>query len=340
MAKKSKKKEDETKKVVAKCDNPNEVVANCDHPEEVIANSFLESDQRSSGENPQETFLSQYDIEKLIVTVRGEQVLIDQDIARIYGVTTSRLNQQAKRNIARFPESFRFQLTKEERDEVVANCDNLRSLKFYPSLPYAYTEQGIGQLSTVVHSKIAIERSIMIMNAFVAMRRFMVQNAGILMRIAHLEKHQIETDQKMDMLLDRMDKQSPKLLPEQIFATGCVWDAWTYVSDLVRSAKQRIVLIDNFVDDRVLSLLDKRADNVEATIHSRYHESFQTDLKKHNEQYREIQFVQLPHKNHDRFLIIDDDAYLLGASVKDMGVGMCAVTKMQVSPEIVLQLLK
>ncbi len=310
------------------------------NPDEVAAKSFLESDQRSSGDHPQETALSQYDIEKLIITVRGEQVLIDQDIARIYGVTTKRLNQQAKRNVARFPESFRFELTKEEVGEVVANCDHLQSLKFRPTLPYAFTEQGIGQLSTVVHSKIAIERSIMIMNAFVAMRRFMVQNASILMRIAHLEKHQIETDQKMDMLLDRMDKQSPKLLPEQIFATGCVWDAWTYVSDLVRSARRRIVLIDNFVDDRVLSLLDKRADNVEATIHSRYYESFQTDLKKHNEQYREIKFVQLPHRNHDRFLIIDEEVYLLGASVKDMGVGMCAVTKMQVSPETVLQLLK
>ena len=330
MAKKSKKKEDEAKKVVAKCDNPNEVFANCDHPEEVIANC----------ENPQGTALSQYDIEKLIVTVRGEQVLIDQDIARIYGVTTKRLNQQAKRNIARFPESFRFELTKEEVGEVVANCDHLQSLKFRPTLPYAFTEQGIGQLSTVVHSKIAIERSIMIMNAFVAMRRFMVQNAGILMRIAHLEKHQIETDQKMEMLLDRMDKQSPKLLPEQIFATGCVWDAWTYVSDLVRSAKQRIVLIDNFVDDRVLSLLDKRADNVKATIHSRYYESFLIDLKKHNEQYPTIEFIQLPHRNHDRFLIIDDKVYFMGASLKDMGVGMCAVTKMQISPETVLQLLK
>ena len=317
MANTSKKKKTEP---ITKCDQSIEVIANC--------------------ETPQETTLSQYDIEKLIVTVRGEQVLIDQDIARIYGVTTSRLNQQAKRNIARFPESFRFQLTKEERDEVVAKCDNLRSLKFYPSLPYAYTEQGIGQLSTVVHSKIAIERSIMIMNAFVAMRRFMVQNAGILMRIAHLEKHQIETDQKMDMLLDRMDKQSPKLLPEQIFATGCVWDAWAYVSDLVRSAKHRIVLIDNFVDDRVLSLLDKRADHVEATIHSRYYESFQTDLKKHNDQYREIHFMQLPHKNHDRFLIIDDDVYLLGASVKDMGIGLCAITKMQTTPETILDLLK
>ena len=315
---------------VTKCDQSKEVVAKCDNLEEVIANC----------DNPQETTLSQYDIEKLIVTVRGEQVLIDQDIARLYGVTTSRLNQQAKRNIERFPESFRFQLTKEERDEVVANCDNLRSLKFYPSLPYAYTEQGIGQLSTVVHSKIAIKRSIMIMNAFVAMRRFMAQNAGMLMRIAHLERHQIETDEKIDKILDRMDKQSPKLLPEQIFATGCVWDAWTYVSDLVRSAKQRIVLIDNFVDDRVLSLLDKRADGVEATIHSRYYEPFLVDLKKHNAQYREIEFVQLSQKNHDRFLIVDDDVYLLGSSVKDMGAGMCAVTKLQVSPELILGLLK
>ena len=311
---------DQSKEVVAKCDNLEEVIANCD--------------------NPQETTLSQYDIEKLIVTVRGEQVLIDQDIARLYGVTTSRLNQQAKRNIERFPESFRFQLTKEERDEVVANCDNLRSLKFYPSLPYAYTEQGIGQLSTVVHSKIAIKRSIMIMNAFVAMRRFMAQNAGMLMRIAHLERHQIETDEKIDKILDRMDKQSPKLLPEQIFATGCVWDAWSYVSDLVRSAKQRIVLVDNFVDDRVLSLLDKRTDGVEATIHSRYYEPFLVDLKKHNAQYREIAFVQLSQKNHDRFLIVDNDVFLLGASVKDMGAGMCAVTKMQVSPELILGLLK
>ncbi len=297
-----------------------EVIANCDHLEETV--------------------LSQYDIEKLIVTVRGEQVLIDQDIARIYGVTTKRLNQQAKRNIARFPESFRFELTKEEVSEVVANCDHLQTLKFRPTLPYAFTEQGIGQLSTVVHSKIAIERSIMIMNAFVAMRRFMVQNAGILMRIANLEKHQIETDEKIDLILDKMDENSPKLLTEQIFATGCVWDAWAYVSDLVRSAKQRIVLIDNFVDDRVLSLLDKRGDGVVATIHSRYSESLLTDLQKHNAQQREIKFTQLPHRNHDRFLIIDDEVYLLGASVKDMGVGLCAITKMQTTPETVLGLLE
>ena len=192
MAKKidNKSKEEIKELEVTNCDlqkdAPVEVVAKCNHPDEVIANcDHLEND------------LSQHDIEKLIITVRGEQVLIDQDIARIYGVSTKRLNQQAKRNIARFPSSFRFELTKEEVKEVVANCDHLQSLKFRPTLPFAYTEQGIGQLSSVVHSQIAIERSITIMNAFVAMRRFMVQNAGILMRIAHLERHQIETDQKI-----------------------------------------------------------------------------------------------------------------------------------------------
>ena len=223
---------------------------------------------------------------------------------------------------------------------MVANCDHLQSLKFRPTLPYAFTEQGIGQLSSVVHSQKAIERSIGIMNAFVAMRRFIVQNAGILMRIAHLERHQIDTDEKIDMILDKMEERSPKLLPEQIFQTGCVWDAWSYVSDLVRSAKQRIVLIDNFVDDRVLTMLDKRAEGVSATIHSRYHEQFQTDLRKHNEQYPAVDFVQLPHKNHDMFLIIDDKVYLMGASLKDIGAGLFAVTEMQISPETILGLLK
>lgn len=320
--KSSKKVNEEVHEPVTNCDQSEEVVANCDH---------LENGDIT---------LSQHDIEKLIITVRGEQVLIDQDIARLYGVTTKRLNQQAKRNSARFPSNFRFELTEEERDEVVANCDHLQSLKFRPTLPFAFTEQGIGQLSSVVHSQQAIERSIVIMNAFVAMRRFIVQNAGILMRIAHLERHQIETDEKIDKILDKMDENSPKLLPEQIFQTGCVWDAWSYVSDLVRSANKRIVLIDNFVDDRVLSLLSKRRDGVNATIHTRYTEQFLTDLEKYNKQNPVVEFIQLRHKNHDRFLIIDDTAYLLGASLKDMGVGLCAITQLTTSPETILGMLK
>ena len=162
----------------------------------------------------------------------------------------------------------------------------------------------------------------------------------MMQRILNVELHQLETDEKVNRILKTIEANSPKLLTEQIFATGCVWDAWAYVSDLVRSAKQRIVLIDNFVDDRVLSLLDKRSDEVEATIHSRYNESFLTDLLKHNAQQREIKFTQLPQKNHDRFLIIDDEVYLLGASVKDMGVGLCAITKMQTTPETILALLE
>ena len=321
MAKK-KKYTDEVPSVGINCDTSSKVVANCDN---------LDNGKVA---------LSQHDIEQLIITVRGEQVLIDQDIARLYGVTTKRLNQQVNRNSARFPSNFRFELTKEERDEVVANCDHLQSLKFRPTLPFAFTEQGIGQLSSVLHSHQAIERSIVIMNAFVAMRRFIMQNASILMRLLHLERHQIETDEKIDLILDKIDERSPKLLPEQIFQTGCVWDAWSYVSELIRSAKVRIVLIDNYVDDRVLSLLDKRAEGVSASIYSRYYEQFQVDLKKHNDQYPTIDFVQLPHRNHDRFLVIDNKTYLLGASVKDLGAGLCAVTEMQASPETILGMLK
>ena len=311
----------------------NEHIANCDSPDEVVT-------RRSNNLLVNETSFSQSDIEKMIFTIRGVQVMIDRDLASVYKVSTSRLNEQVKRNIARFPTNFRFQLTEAERDEVVANCDNLRSLKFNPSLPYAFTEPGIAQLSSVLHSEKAIETSVKIMSAFVAMRHFMIQNAGTLMRIAHLEQHQIETDAKIDLILDKMEENTPRLLPEQIFQTGCVWDAWTFMSDLVRSAKERIILIDNFVDDRVLALLDKRADGVSATIYSRFFEHFKTDLQKHNEQYPTIGFVQLPHRNHDRFLIIDNETYILGASVKDMGIGMCAITKMQLSPESLLQLIR
>ena len=323
MAKKKKNIGEENPELVTKCDHPIEVVANCNHIEKG------------------EVSLSQHDIEKLIITVRGEQVLIDRDLAYIYQVEVKQMNRQVKRNINRFPEDFMFQLTKAEYDSL--KCQNGTSNKRggdRRALPYAFTQQGVGMLSGMLRSEVAIETNIKIMRAFVAMRRFIVQNAGILMRIAHLERHQIETDEKIDMILDKMEEKSPILLSEQIFATGCVWDAWEYVSNLVRSAEKRIILIDNFVDDRILSMLAKRADGVSATIHSRYYGQLQVDLKKHNEQYPAINFVQLPHKNHDRFLIIDDRVYFMGASLKDMGAGLCAVTEMQTSPETILQLLK
>jgi len=297
-------------------------------------------------------------IESLIHIIRGQKVMFDFDLAMLYGTETKALNQAVKRNKERFPDDFMFQLTKVELDSlrsqiVTTNPTEYQSVEEWRSQfvtsnfvrmglrrpPYAFTRNGIGMLSSVLRSRTAVEVNIRIMRAFTAIPDIVNNNALMMQRILNIEQHQSETDEKVNQIITTIEKRIPEQLPEQVFATGCVWDAWTYVSDLVRSAKQRIVLIDNFVDDRVLSLFDKRAEDVEATIHTRYSETFLTDLKKHNDQYREIKFIQLPHKNHDRFLIIDDDVYLLGASVKDMGVGICAVTKLQTSPETILGLI-
>lgn len=251
------------------------------------------------------------------------------------------MKRQVKRNIERFPDDFMFELSQEEYASL--RCQNgtieigRGQHSKYP--PLVFTEQGVSQLSGILRSPYAIEVNIKIMRAFVAMRRFLSANAGMFQRIERLEQHQILTDQKVDQVLQRMDELAPTVTPDQIFATGCVWAAWSYVSQLVRSAKHRIILIDNFVDDRVLTLLTKREKGVSATIYSRYTEQFKLDLKKHNEQYAPITFIQLPHKSHDRFLIIDEHIYLMGASVKDMGSSLCAITKLEISPELVLSML-
>ena len=278
-------------------------------------------------------------IESLIRVIRGQQVMLDSDLAMLYGVENRRLNEQVKRNLNRFPDDFMFQL----------NVDEFQNLKsqFATSswggtrkLPYAFTRNGIAMLSSVLRSDTAVEVNIRIMRAFTMIPQLVNHNTQIIERIFNIEQHQQETDKTIQVILDKIEDVGPKLLPEQVFPTGCVWDAWTYISDLIRSAHQRIVLIDNYVDDRVLSMFTKRADGVSATIHTRYNEQFLTDLQKHNTQYPEIKFIQLTHRNHDRFLIIDDKVYLLGASLKDIGTGLCAVTEMTIAPETILGLLK
>ncbi|MBR4561620.1 MAG: ORF6N domain-containing protein [Bacteroidales bacterium] len=281
-------------------------------------------------------------IESLIRVIRGQQVMLDSDLAMLYGVETKRLNEQVKRNSNRFPEDFMFQLTQDEavrsRSQIATlNTQRGQNLKY---LPYAFTRNGIAMLSSVLRSDTAVEVNIRIMRAFTMIPQLVNHNTQIIERIFNIEQHQQETDKTIKVILDRIEDVSPKLLPEQVFPTGCVWDAWSFISDLVRSARQRIVLIDNYVDDRVLSMFTKREDGVSATIYTRHNEQFLTDLKKHNAQYPEIEFIQLPHRNHDRFLIIDDKVYLLGASLKDMGMGLCAVTEMAIEPETILELLK
>ena len=308
--------------------------------------------------------IDRINIESLIRIVRGQQVMLDSDLAMLYGVETKRLNEQVKRNLNRFPEDFMFQLTQDEavrsRSQIATLNDEgmlLRSQfatsnekdnplrpQFVTSngrggnryLPYAFTRNGIAMLSSVLRSDTAVEVNIRIMRAFTMIPQLVNHNTQIIERIFNIEQHQQETDKTIKVILDRIEDVSPKLLPEQVFATGCVWDAWTYISDLVRSARQSIVLIDNYVDDRVLSMFTKRKDGISATIYTRYNEQFLTDLKKHNTQYPKIKFIQLPHRNHDRFLIIDDKVYLLGASLKDMGAGLCAVTEMNIASEVIL----
>ena len=295
-------------------------------------------------------------IESLIRVIRGQQVMLDSDLAMLYGVETKRLNQAVKRNINRFPEDFMFQLTQDEairlRSQIVtlnkeelALRSQIATLKngrgqHKKYLPYAFTRNGVAMLSSVLKSEIAVGVNIRIMRAFTMIPQLVNHNTQIIQRIFNIEQHQQETDKTIKVILDKIEDISPKPLPEQIFPTGCVWDAWAFISDLVRNAKQRIILIDNFVDDRVLSLFTKRADGVSATIHTRYNEQFLTDLKKHNAQYPEIEFIQLPHRNHDRFLIIDDKVYFIGASLKDIGTGLCAVAEMEIAPETILKLLR
>ena len=266
-------------------------------------------------------------IENMIFTIRGVQVIVDRDLAMLYGVETKRMNEQVRRNLNRFPSRFRFQLTKEEVDEVVANCDHLLSIKYSPTLPYVFTEQGVAMLASVLRSETAVDVSIQIMDAFVAMRHFLISNAAVFQRIENLEQRQIATDQRIDRVFQLLEAgQQPQ---QGIFFDGQIFDAHTFVSDLIRSAKKRIVLFDNYVDDTVLALLDKRKKNVEAEIYTKaVSRQLSLDIARHNAQYRPIA-VTVFDRTHDRFLCIDNTVYHIGASLKDLGKKWCAFSKME-----------
>ena len=288
--------------------------------------------------------LSGTSIERKIYVVRGEYVMIDRDLAELYGVENRSLRQSVRRNIEKFPDDYLFKLTEGETNEVI-----LRGVSQSVIPPgyntggmqmFAFTEQGVAMLSTVLKSANATSVSVAIMRAFVMMRRFLTANAALFQRMDMLEHKQLETDRKLDVVLDKLEELSPAVTTEQLFATGCVWDAYTFVCDLIRSAEKRLVLIDNFVDERVLTMLDKRADGVEATVHTRYTEQVKLDFEKHNKQYAPIEYVQMPQAVHDRYLIVDYDVWLLGTSVKDIGRGLCTVIKVGFSPDEVIGLLR
>lgn len=268
-------------------------------------------------------------IENMIMTFRNTQVIIDRDLAKLYNVDTKVLNQAVKRNIERFPDRFRFQLSSTEKQELVTNCDRFNTLKHSTSSPFAFTEQGVAMLSSVLRSDTAIKTSIRIIDAFVAMRRFVANTSHIFKRLETLEYHQLETDKRIDGIFQLMERQE-KTPKQGIFFDGQIYDAYTFVADLIRSAKRQIILIDNYIDDTVLSLLDKReSSTVQALIYTAHiNKALKSDIEHHNAQYTPIE-VKIYKKSHDRFLMIDDNIYLIGASIKDLGKKLFGFSLMQ-----------
>jgi phage regulator Rha-like protein len=309
-------------------------------------------------------------IRALIHTIRGEQVMLDSDLAEIYGVETKVFNQAVKRNIERFPETFRFQLTGEEYDSLktrlegsssdeglrsqnatLEESENLRSQNATSSdagalrsqivtsshggrryLPYAFTEQGVSMLSAVLRSETAVKVSIEIIHAFVEMRRFLQANASIFARMDSMEKRQFALESKTMENFEKVFQALEAAEPPKkgIFYNGQVHDAHAFVSELIRKAKKSLILIDNYIDDSVLTLLTKRKKGVTASIYTQsISKQLTLDLDKHNAQYPLIE-VHTFKDAHDRFLILDEcDIYHIGASLKDLGKKWFAFSKFE-----------
>lgn len=261
-------------------------------------------------------------LSRMIYTIRGQQVMLDSDLAVIYGIEVKRLSEQVKRNSARFPDSFRFQLNNDEYQNLKSQFATSSEHGGRRHLPYVFTEQGVSMLSAVLHSETAIQVSIRIINAFVEMRRFISSNASLFSRLESIEKRQhsfeIDTNHNFEKVFQALDSAEP---PKQgIFFNGQVFDAYTFVADLIRSAKKSIVLIDNYIDDSVLTLFSKRQAGVSVGLYTKtVSKQLKNDVDKFNQQYPSIQIHSFD-QSHDRFMIIDgNELYHIGASLKDLG---------------------
>ncbi len=276
-------------------------------------------------------------IKSKIYTIRGMQVMIDTDLAGLYGVTTGNLNKAVTRNSDRFPDDFMFRLTKEEFKNLIFHfgISSLKSQFVISSsqwggrrkLPYAFTEQGVAMLSGVLKSDTAVRVNIQIMRAFVAMKKFLASNALIFHRLVIVEEKQIEYDKKFELVFDAI--QSKDIRPEKgIFFDGQIFDAYKFVSDIIRTADKSLILIDNYIDDSVLTLFSKRNKDVHVTIFTKdVSRQLSLDLTKYNSQYPPIEVKEFK-QSHDRFLIIDDkEVYHFGASLKDLGKKWFAFSK-------------
>ncbi len=275
-----------------------------------------------------EIIISQQQIENRIFTIRDKQVMIDRDLAEMYQVETKVLNQAVKRNIERFPDRFMFRLTKLEKNELVTHCDRLKNLKHSTTTPYVFTEQGAVMLSSILKSDMAVHVSIQIMDAFVQIRQLIGRETIQHIRLSNVENKLIQHDQKIHQLFHALEKNE---LPQKgIFINGQVFDAFRFVADIIRKADKSLILIDNYIDDTVLTLLDKRKEGVKCRCYTKQiSKSLKLDLQKHNEQYEKIEIYEFK-VSHDRFMVIDEEEiYHLGASLKDLGKRWFAFSKME-----------
>lgn len=275
-------------------------------------------------------------IEPLIRIIRNQQVILDSDLALLYGVETKRLNEQVKRNIDRFPDDFMFQLNKEEAEASRSQFATLNKRgSNIKHLPYAFTENGIAMLSSVLRSPLAIQTNIRIMRTFTSMRKMLANTMQMMQRLTRIEYQQIETDRRLDEVFRILGEKDDKPL-QGLYYNGEIYDAYTFVCDLIRQAKKRIILFDNYIDDTVLTLLDKRDKNVKARIYTKQiSQKIKLDIARHNAQYPPIE-IEVFTDAHDRFLCIDDVVYHFGASIKDLGKKWFGFNRMEQTTDMLL----
>jgi hypothetical protein len=287
------------------------------------------------------TIIDNQTIQNKIYTIRGVQVMVDRDLAELYGVETRRLNEQVKRNIERFPQEFMFQMTSEELDnwksQIATSNKEIMGLR---KLPFVFTEQGVSMLSAVLKSDTAIKTSINIIKSFVNMRKFLSANADMFLRFERVEQRLSLHDENFNKIFNAIEEKGiPK--KQHIFYDGQIFDAYLFVSNIIKSAKSSIKLMDNYVDESTLVLFTKRDVKVDMKIYTKnISKQLQLDIEKHNTQYPKIEVIKFD-LSHDRFLIIDEkEIYHFGASLKDLGKKWFAVSKMDINSFELLEQLK
>ena len=274
------------------------------------------------------------DIKNLIYTVRGKQVMLDSDVAMLYHYETKNINKAMKRNINRFPEDFCFQLTEKEvenlRFQIGTSSLNKENYGGRRYLPYVYTEQGISMLAGVLKNEIAIQVSISIIRAFIEMRRFISLNGQIFQEISDIKGQLLEHDKKFDEVFDELQRKQETEFKQSIFFDGQIFDAYSLIIDIIRQARQKILIIDNYIDDSILKMLSKKNKNVEVVIFTTQNSNIRKlDIQKFNKQYPVLKLAYT-NKFHDRFIVIDNkELYHIGASLKDLGKKCFAISKIE-----------